>query len=566
MQSLGKFKPNVFLILGGVVVGLLLLPLACGASAPGTPATRPADTPRPIAAATIGARAPTAIPAVAASPTAGPVSVSQGKLTVMIADWGNERYTQNYTLHNALNGYGRILQAMLIATNEKTELLPGIATKWEISADGKTWTFTIREGAKFHDGTEVTAEDVWWTWMHLWGTDASGSALKRSPSAGVQARARWVEKFEVVAHNQVSFTRKAPDPGFPFVDNSEAGQNWWVGVVPRRPKVHDDAQEAAYDKNPIGAGLGRLVKHIPSDLMAFERFDDYYYQPKNGLPEDRRLKFKFLDLRQVPEEATRVAAVRAGEADIVPVSLSSRNQVEAGGGRLIFGREGIYLRVQLLGCYKPQYPCHDKRVRQALDLAIDKELVRDKLFGGTKVFEVKGWAFVTPSTIGYSPDLDPWPQDVPRARKLLGDAGYPGGKGFGKLIVNTYVSSAAPLLPESAQLAADFWRRELGLDVEVKVVDRVSLQKALLTDELHGQVVWIDNTARADPANLHVIYYGTPDAGSRLHEDPALFEADNQTVEIYDPLKEAKPITTCTSGYGRKLTSWESGTSTFRGP
>ena len=99
------------------------------------------------------------------------------------------------------------------------------------------------------------------------------------------------------------------------------------------------------------------------------------------------------------------------------------------------------------------------------------------------------------------------------------------------------MSLAAPLLPESAQLAADFWRQERGLDVEVKVGDRVSLQKALLTDELHGQVTWIDNTARADPANLHVIYYGTSDAGSRLHGDPALFEADNQTVEVYDPAK-----------------------------
>jgi ABC-type transport system substrate-binding protein len=93
--------------------------------------------------------------------------------------------------------------------------------------------------------------------------------------------------------------------------------------------------------------------------MSFERFDDYYYQPANGLPEDKRVNFQALDLHLVPEESTRVAALRSGEADIVPASLPAKGQIEAGGGRLVFGPEGIFLWVMLLGCYEEQYPCHN---------------------------------------------------------------------------------------------------------------------------------------------------------------------------------------------------------------
>jgi peptide/nickel transport system substrate-binding protein len=171
--------------------------------------------------------------------------------------------------------------------------------------------------------------------------------------------------------------------------------------------------------------------------MKFERFDDFYYQAENGFPEDKRVNFQSLDMFMVPEEATRVAALRGGNADIVPASLATKGQVEAGGGRLVFGQEGFTLNARLVGCYEPQYPCHDKRVRQALNYALDRELIQEQLYGGPTVFQLKAWGDVTPSTIGYTPELDPFPFDPDKARQLLADAGYPGGQGFGRLIVNT---------------------------------------------------------------------------------------------------------------------------------
>ena len=120
------------------------------------------------------------------------------------------------------------------------------------------------------------------------------------------------------------------------------------------------------------------------------------------------------------------------------------------------------------------HPFSNKNIRKALSYAMDKELMMERLYGGPEVAVAKGFSAITPSTIAYSPDLDPLPFDPDKARQLLADEGYPDGDGFGEVIVNTWVSTALPFLPESAQIAADFWRRELNLDVRVNVGDETS--------------------------------------------------------------------------------------------
>jgi ABC-type transport system substrate-binding protein len=149
--------------------------------------------------------------------------------------------------------------------------------------------------------------------------------------------------------------------------------------------------------------------------------------------------------------------------------------------------------------------------------------------------EVKGWNVVTPSTIGYSTDLNPFPFDPEKARELLADASYPGGKGFGKLIINTWVSKSIPFLPESALLAADFWKQELGLDVEVNVGDETALKKALATDELRGQILWRDNETRLDAASNILKAYGTPGVDYQFHTNPELYEYVQEGISVIDP-------------------------------
>jgi peptide/nickel transport system substrate-binding protein len=534
MRSLSKFKPKSLQLSGLGAVLALLLAVACGTAAEETPTPGAGQTPGPVATTQPGTT-PVATAAITALP--GTVSINPGKLTWMMTGFGTERFDPAFAASSG-HDYGRIVHPFLVSSDVKDGsrvITPGIATKWEISSDGLTWTFTIGKGAKFHDGTALTAEDVVWTLLHVMGPQSKEYVISAIPLA----LAAVLDRIEQTGPDQVSVTTKTPVADFPMT-NSEAASSWIGVVLPKRTTLHNLEEEAAYDRNPITAGMMRLVKHVPVDSMTLERVDDYYHQPKNGFPTDKRVNFAVMVLRLVPEEATRVAALRAGEADVAPVSLASRQQLVAGGSRLVFGQEGVVWYVRQKGCWEPQYPCHDKRVRQALNYAIDKELIRDKLYGGPEVMQVKGWHAVTPSTIGYSADLAPYPFDPDKARQLLADAGYPGGIGFGKLVVHTWVSVSTPLMPEAAQLGADFWKRELGLDVEVKVGDQAALTKAAADLELSGSIVWGDDEARPDAAGHMRGLYANPERKDTAHKDPELFALAQSALAVYDPVEREK--------------------------
>jgi peptide/nickel transport system substrate-binding protein len=518
---------------------IMVLAVACGgAPAAPEPTATSAPAAEPTTAPGVGETSqPTATPQMAAPPAE--VEVHPGPLTWMVAGWGAERFDGVLAGTGGTNQFVRLMHGFLIAANEKGEMIPGIATDWALSSDGLTWIVNLRDGVKFHDGSDLTAADVAWTWRHNFGPES----LPYSNSTTGMAQAHITEKIEQTGPNQVSVKLTEVYTGFPVGLLAEAGPNNNGAILPKRATLHNEAEEMAYDQNPIGAGPLRLTEHVPAEVMEFERFDDFYYQPKNGLPEDRRVNIQEWALRLVPEESTRVAAIRAGEADIAPASLATKEQVEAGGGRLVFGPEGVYTRVRLDGCWTdPNLPCHDKRVRQALDYAINKEIIRDQLYGGPEVFEAKGWALVTPSSLGYSPELDPWPFDPDKARQLLADAGYPGGEGFGKLIVNTWVSTSMPYLPEAAQIAADSWRRELGLDVEVRVGEEASINEARRAGNLDGQITWRDNEARMDGSSIVLSSYGSPDLRDRFHDDQELFSLVKETLAVTDEEERAQAL------------------------
>ncbi len=516
------------------LVLLLLLAVACGAAATATPGAKPNTVPAP---ATGPRSTPTAVPASVTVP-AGPV-VNPGRVTWMTAGWGAERFDSVLAGTGGINQFVRLMHAFPVAANEKGEMIPGLATDWKLSPDGLTWIVNFREGSKFHDGSPVTAADVLWTWRH----EFSKESLPYSKSTTGSAQAGVTEKIEQTGPNQVSVTQKEIYTGFPVGLMAEAGPNAIGHILPKRPTLHDEALEAAYDNNPIGAGQLRVTRRVQAELMEMERFADYYYQPQNGLPEDRRVRFKLLTLRLVPEEATRVAAMRAGEADIAPASLATKKQIEAGGGRLIFGPEGVYLRIRLDGCWNDsKFPCGDKRVRQALDYAINKEVIRDQLYGGPSVFQARGWAHVTPGSLGYSPELDPFPFNPAKARELLAAAGYktpanPTGKEFGKLLVHTWVSTSIPFLPEGAQLAADSWRRELGIDAEVKIGEESAINAMRRDGALAGQITWRDNECRVDGSSITLSSYGSPQLKDRLVNDPEIFAMVKSALSVTD-LKE----------------------------
>src|SRR5215831_9540661 len=419
-------RRELLVTFGALGAGASLL-AACGpGAAPASPTTAAAPPPatNPPAAAAPATSAPAAASGTAATTSA---PAGSGALTIAIASFGPERFDRAFATMG--DEFTRVVHGFLLSATLKDNRLaiaPGIASKWGVSPDGRSWNFTVRKGVKFHDGTDLTVADVLWTLQHIWGpqaTDYANQSISLTYSKNM-------DRIEQTGPDEITVTTKTPVSTLEQ-DLSEASQSWTGAIYPKRAALHDEAAEQAYDRNPIGAGIMRLVEHVPATSMTFERFDDYYYQPANGFPTDKRVKFQRLQLVLLPDDSTRAAALRAGQVDIAAVGLASRQQVEAGGGRLVFGPEAGYVYMSWFGAFKPQYPAHDKRVRQALSYAIDRKSLRDSLWG-SEVMQLTGWTDVTPSTVGYSPDVDPFPFDLAKARQLLSDAGYPGGNGFGK--------------------------------------------------------------------------------------------------------------------------------------
>jgi len=513
-----KVLTSAFLVLS------LLLAVACGAAATATPAAKPA-TPAPAAAAVPQA------PAVPNPINVQPV-VHPGKVTVMVGGWGGRfapaHGTNCHVYDVNMHGY------LIRSRDHDRSFIPSVATRWEISADGKTWTITIRDGVAFHDGRPLTIEDVYFTWLQSWGPNS----LNFSTSSSALNMARNTEKIELVSANQVSITHKKPDVGFAgFIsDTSGACQGM---VLPRHlwgldplSKLHDAALMEAYDRNPVAAGPMKMVKHTTEELMAFERYDQYF-------DIERMLPMRSYDLRKVPEEATRAAALRAGEADIAPVSQATRNQVEAGGGRIIFGQEATYLFIRHMGAWT-KAPHNIKEVRQALAYAIDLKTLQNQLWG-TDIHSPRGWLYVSPSAIGYSSELDPFPYDPEKARQLLAKAGYPSGQGYPKIKLNTWPSRAVPNMPEAAQLVADYWKRELGLNVEVYVGDETALKRITNAGvEAYGELLLRENETSVESTSSFRSAYFTADNPGRRHNDPEIFDQAAKAISVFEPAERIK--------------------------
>lgn len=472
-----------------------------------------------------------AIPAPSA-PSA-PSDVNSGNLTIMVADWGNERF-DNIHVFDANVQFTAFTNTNFVAANEKGEMIPGLVTDWAVSSDGLTWTLDFREGVKFHDGSTATIEDYLWTIQHNYGKGCAENCSNSNMDF-----ATGLNSIEQTGPNQVTIVAGSPDASFLNLWFSEAGPAV-RGVMPKRAEMY--GMEDEFDKNPIFAGQMKFVELVAAERMTFERFDDFYYQPANGLPEDRRMKFQTLNMLQVPEESTRAAALRAGQADIAPVSLDTRDQVEAGGGRMIFSDQGGYFMSFFILSKDGSTPFDNKNVRRAMSHAFDKVTMMEQLYGGSVVAVAKGWAAVTPSTEGYSPDLDPLPYDPDLARKMLADAGYPDGKGIGKVIINTFPAAVHPYLPEAAQVMADYWRKELNLDVEIRTTEEDALGAAWRAGELVGQVNFSTNQCRSDAGGITNYLHGRDDHTRQMHYDPEIKKAVKEAVAVFDPVKRPQAL------------------------
>jgi peptide/nickel transport system substrate-binding protein len=276
----------------------------------------------------------------------------------------------------------------LTSFDARMQVGPSLATSWE-NPDDSTWVFHLRPGVRFHDGQPFGAQDVVWSLNRARLPEASSFASYLVAVANVHA----------IDDLTLTITTTGP---YPILLNKLA----FVAIVPRGspvPIVH-----------PVGTGPYRFVSFAPGKGLALEAFDGYWGAP----PEERQVEFIPVTDRS---ERVRLLEERAIDVAQDPGPGNAPRLTAANGLRLVRG-EGLLVIYLLLRHDRP--PLDDLRVRQAIDLAIDRQGLVDELWQG---YATPAGQLVSRNAFGYSDALAAPARDLARARALLTAAGHPDG-------------------------------------------------------------------------------------------------------------------------------------------
>jgi len=317
-------------------------------------------------------------------------------------------------------------------------MAPGLAESWTVSGDGLTYEFVVRKNVMFHHGEVVTAEDVKFSFERYRGTSAG---LLKSRVAAV----------EVMDARRVRFRLKEPWPDFlTFYATPATGAAW---IVPKKyvEKVGDEG----FKKAPVGAGPYKFVSFTPGVELVVEAFEQYWRKT----PAVKRLVF-----RVIPDESTRLAALKRGEVDIaysIRGALAEELRRTPGLTLKPTVVQGTFW-LSLVDQWDPKSPWHDRRVRLAANHAFDRNAINQA--------ETLGFSKMTGSIIPSSFEFyrpAPVPAyDPQKARQLLAEAGYPKGFDAG----DYYCDSAYANLGE----AVVNYLKAVGIKAQLRPLERAA--------------------------------------------------------------------------------------------
>ncbi|MCL5076212.1 MAG: ABC transporter substrate-binding protein [Chloroflexi bacterium] len=281
--------------------------------------------------------------------------------------------------------------------DEKMDVHPELAEKWEVSPDGLSWTFHLRKNVKFHDGTPFNAAAVKFTFDRL--VDPKMAFLNRGLFAPV------IKSVDVIDDYTVRFVTTVPfGPLLNYLAHHSAG-------IVSPAAVQKWGKD--FPQHPVGTGAFALQELTPGEKVVLVKNKDYF----KGAPKIDKLIF-----RPVPEDGTRSAMLETGEADIATaIGAADVARLKANPKLNVIVRQS--LQAQYIGFNVLHPPFDGPKVRQAFNYAIDKKGIVDTLFQG--LFQVSD-SVLTPGTFGYK-SQGAYPYDPDKAKQLLAEAGWKPG-------------------------------------------------------------------------------------------------------------------------------------------
>lgn len=334
-------------------------------------------------------------------------------------------------------------------------MAPCLAESWKESADGLVYEFKLREGLTFHNGDPLTAEDVRFSFQRYRGI--ASKLLKER-----------VRAVEIVDPHRVRFVLHAPWPDFmTFYATPATGAAW---VVPK--KYIEKVGEEGFKKHPIGLGPYRFVRLTPGVELVLEANDQYWR---------KKPSIKRVVITGVPDRTTRLAMLKTGEADIAYLMIGVEAQTVKADPKLrlaqVIPTASWYL--DFPEQWKRESPWHDRRVRLAAALAMDKQAMNEAERMGLSRLT----GSIIPSVMDFAVRIDPYPFDPPRAKRLLAEAGYPNGFDAGDL-------TPVPPFTSFGESVANYLAG-VGIRARVRSMERATFFQAWAAKKLSGVILGV---------------------------------------------------------------------------
>jgi peptide/nickel transport system substrate-binding protein len=434
-----------------------------------------------LGAAALGAAAPLArlqlAAAQEATPAVEPVASGILKVGLQADPTALDAQKQNLTaiwhvVEHIYEGLARVRPDLTVE--------PALAESWEISEDGLTYTFTLREGVLFHDGTPFTSEDVKFTFERL--VDPATAPTSAAELASV-------ESIETPDERTVVLTLGAPDAS---LLTTLAGSASTLILS----KAFVEANGGNIDQVAMGTGPFRFVEYVPNTRVVLERHPDYWEAPLPYLDG--------IEMIIAADDTSRTTAVVTGTVDFIEyVPLRDVEILRADPSLTLAGDSNTNIR--FIGFDLTTEPFDNLQVRQAVAMVVDREsMLGPTVFGnGTPVatlFPPDFWAAL-PADIP-SPDIE-------GARTLLAEAGYPDG--FQTTITSwsqySFLSNAALVLQEQL--------RQIGIEAELNLVENATMvEQVYLPETRDFDIAVTGESAYVDPNTLILQNFGSEESGN----------------------------------------------------
>lgn len=385
----------------------------------------------------------------------------------------------------------------LVTQNEDMELVPGLAEDWE-QVDDTTWEFTLRQGVKFHNGEELKASDVKFTFERMLASDQVAHIIEAVDS--VEAP----EDYKVVI--------KLKEPFGPLL----AHLSHTASSILNEKAVTEAGED--YGQSPVGTGPYKFSNWQTGDKIELVAHEDYF----EGAPSIEKVTF-----RNITEGTNRAIALETGEAhiayDIEPIDKEQIKNTE--GLDLV---EEPSLSLAYIGFNVDKKPFDNKEVRQAINYAINRDDIISAVLNGAGE---KAGASIGPKVVGHNPEVKPYDFDVEKAKELLKEAGYENG------FDTTIWTNDNPVRVQIAQIV-QAQLKEIGINAEIETLEWGSYLDRTAQGE-HDMFIlgWVAVTGDAD-YGLYAVYHSSAKggAGNRTFFDNArvdeLLEAGRKSIDV----------------------------------